>query len=433
MKQKLALTGGEKSVAGAHEDIFKWPVVTKEDEEAVLEVLRRGAMSGNDVTLQFEKEYAEWNKTEYALAYPNGTDSLRSAMWACGLGAGDEIICPSLTYWASCAQALTLGAAVNFADIVQDTLTIDPDDIEHRIGPRTKAIVAVHYASYPCDMDRIMEIAKKHNVRVIEDVSHAHGGMYKGKMLGSIGDCAGASLMSGKSLAVGEAGMLTTNSREIYERCIAYGFYERTVKTRWVDSAAELHDDSLRKFAGIPLGGYKHRLNQTASAMGRCQLRRYPERRKEILKAMNRFWDMLEGVPGVKAHRPPESSGLEMGGWYASMGLYKKEELGGLPIERFCEALTAEGFETSPGANSPLHLHPVFQEADIFNQGRPTMISFGQRDVRQGAGSLPVTEAVPETVFRIPWFKKDVPDVIAEYADAVKKVAENEDRLMEEI
>ncbi len=431
-KEDLALLGGEKSVKDDYKDIFRWPVVTKEDEEAVLEVLRRGSMSGNDITLQFEKEYAGWAGTEYALAYPNGTDGLRAAMWASGVGAGDEIICPSLTYWASCAQALTLGAAVNFADIDPDTLTIDINDIEHRIGPRTRAIVAVHYASYPCDMDPIMKIAENHNLKVIEDVSHAHGGMYKGKMLGSIGDCAGMSLMSGKSLAVGEGGMLTTNSRTIYERCIAYGFYERTSQTMWADYQVELHEPELKKFAGLPLGGYKHRINQTAAAMGRVQLRNYPSRRKEILKAMNRFWDMLDGTPGIKAHRPPENSGLEMGGWYTARGLYREKELGGLPLEKFCEALRAEGFPASPGANSPLHLHPVFHEADIFRQGKPTMISFGQRDVRQGPGSLPVTEKVIQTVFSIPWFKKDAPDVIAEYVNAVNKVAANADRLVKE-
>ncbi|HOF86935.1 MAG TPA: aminotransferase class I/II-fold pyridoxal phosphate-dependent enzyme, partial [Armatimonadota bacterium] len=137
----LAFNGGTPAVTKEAGDIFAWPIVTAEDEEAVLEVLRRGAMSGNDVSKAFEREFAAWIGLAHALTYPNGTEALRAAMWACGVGAGDEIICPSMTYWASCTSALSLGAAVNFADIDPETLCIDPNDIAHRIGPRTKAIV----------------------------------------------------------------------------------------------------------------------------------------------------------------------------------------------------------------------------------------------------------------------------------------------------
>jgi len=431
VKPKLALLGGAKTVRKNPGDIFKWPIVTKEDEKAVLDVLRRGAMSGTDITKQFEKEYADWMKMEFALGYCNGTESLRAAMWACGVGAGDEIICPSVTYWASCTAALTLGAAVNFADIDPDTLCIDPKDIEHRIGPRTKAIVVVHYCGYPCDMDPIMKIARKHKVKVIEDVSHAHGGLYKGKMVGTLGDIAAMSMMSGKSFAIGEAGMMVTNDRDLYERCIAYGHYERTgLATNYNPADKSVHNPKLNKFAGVPLGGFKHRMNQTCSAMGRVQLKYYDRRMKEIQDAMNRFWDLLDGVPGIKAHRPPKESKSTMGGWYAAKGLYRAEELGGLSCEKFCEAVKAEGVSACyPGANFPLHLHPVFHDADIFNMGKPTMISFGQRDVRQGKGTLPVSEKIKEICYGIPWFKKDRPAVIREYAMAFRKVAENADQL----
>jgi hypothetical protein len=122
-----------------------------------------------------------------------------------------------------------------------------------------------------------------------------------------------------------------------------------------------------------------------------------------------------------------------MGGWYYPRGLYRPEELGGLPIGRFCEAVRAEGAgQCWPGANRPLHLHPVFHEADLFRQGKPTMIAFGQRDVRQGPGTLPVSESVAETVYGVPWFKHHRPEIIAEYAAAYRKAAENAEQLMEE-
>lgn len=426
----LAMNGGSRTVTLEQDDAFKWPIVTSEDEAAVVQVLRDGTMSGSDITRQFEREFADWMGMELGLGYCNGTAALLGAMWACGVGAGDEIICPSMTYWASAAPALQLGAAVHFADIDPTTLCIDPDDIEHRIGPKTKAIVVVHYAGHPCDMDRILPIAKKHGVKVIEDVSHAQGTLYKGRMVGTFGDIASMSLMSGKSFATGEAGIMVTNDRLLYERCIAFGFYERTgVRTAWNAADAQVTNEDLLEFAGAPLGGVKHRMNQTCSAMGRVQLKYYPERIAEIQSAMNRFWDLLDGVPGLKAHRPPSGSGSTMGGWYSARGLYRAEELGGLPIETFCEAVIAEGSITGAGSNRPLHLHPLFHTADIFRMGKPTMIAFGQRDVRQGEGSLPVSEASVHTTCAVPWFRKDRPELIEQHAAAFRKVAEHADEL----
>src|ERR1035437_9462994 len=222
-ESKLALFGGPKAVKSGNAKLFAWPIITREDEKAVLEVLRRGGMSGTDVTVEFEKEYATWQGIKYALGCSSGTAALQCAMYGCKVGIGDEIICPSITYWASCLPAFSLGATIVFAEIDPQTLCIDPKDIEHRITDRTKAIVVVHYLGHPADMDPIMAIARKHNVKVIEDVSHAHGGFYKGRKVGTIGDVAGYSLMSGKSFSLGEAGMLTTNDREIYERAIALG------------------------------------------------------------------------------------------------------------------------------------------------------------------------------------------------------------------
>ncbi|MDD5598898.1 MAG: DegT/DnrJ/EryC1/StrS family aminotransferase, partial [Victivallaceae bacterium] len=125
---RLALSGGKKSITENHEAMFHWPIVTAEDEAAVLDVLRRGTMSQTNITKEFEKEFAAWLGVKYALGYCNGTASLAAAMWACGVGMGDEIICPSMTYWASCTAALSLGASVNFCDIKADTLCIDPAD-----------------------------------------------------------------------------------------------------------------------------------------------------------------------------------------------------------------------------------------------------------------------------------------------------------------
>ena len=144
---------------------------------------------------------------------------------------------------------------------------------------------------------------------------------------------------------------------------------------------------------------------------------------------MNRFWDNLEGVPGIRAHRTTKA-GDTMGGWYNPLGHYVPEEVGGLSVDKFCEAVRAEGGQLGRGANAPLHLHPVFNETDVYNDGKPTRIAFSNRDVRQGPGSLPVSEALANRCVGVPWFKHDRADQIKFYSDAIKKVAYQAEKLV---
>jgi dTDP-4-amino-4,6-dideoxygalactose transaminase len=423
-KSKLAVHGGPKAVTADEGDVFRWPIVTEEDEAAVLEVLRRGAMSGIDVTLAFEEDLKGYFDLEHVLCHNTGTAAIQAAMWACGVGVGDEVISQSMTYWASSLPVFGLGGTVVFSDIDPNTLTMDPNDIEHRITEHTKAIVPVHYCAHPTDMDPIMAIAEKHGIKVIEDVSHAQGGLYKGRLLGTIGHIGAMSIMSGKSLACGEGGFIVTGDKDLYERAAAFGHYQRT---------RDLEHPDLVPFAGMPLGGYKYRMHQLSSAVGRTQLACYQERIGEIQRAMHYFWDLLAGVPGIKAHRTSkEDAENTMGGWYAAKGLYMPEELGGLPVARFCEAVTAEtgSFKIMPGANPLMHLHPVLNEADIYGHGKPTRIAHSDRDLRQPEGSLPVSERMPERIYSIPWFKHYRTEIIEQYAEAFRKVAERADELV---
>ncbi len=420
---ELALLGGPKAVQTDPGNTFSWPIVNQEMEEKVLEVLRKGSMSSMDITREFEKGFAKWHGVEYGLSHSTGTASLQCAMFGLGVGCGDEIICPSITYWASCLQALSLGASVVFADVDPETLNVDPDDIEKRITPRTKLIVVVHYVGRPADMDRIMAIAKQHNLKVLEDVSHAHGALYKGKMAGTFGDAAGFSLMSGKSFATGEAGMLLTNNREVYERAILFGHYARH---------GDIKDPVLAAGSGLPWGGYKYRSNQFCSAIGLEQLKKYPAEMAEIDKAMNYFWDQLEGVPGIRGHRTQPGGDTTMGGWYNPLGHYAPEELEGLSIARFAEAVNAEGGKCSPGCNKPLHMHPLFSEIDVYNCGKPTNaanIPDGEF-VRPDSVRLPVAEALQERICVVPWFKHFRKDIIEQYAAAYRKAAENYKELL---
>jgi dTDP-4-amino-4,6-dideoxygalactose transaminase len=414
---KLALLGGEKAIKIDPGDIFGWPIVTKEHEDAVIAMMRARKMSSTDITMQFEKEYAQRLGMKYALGCSSGTAALQCAMYGLGWTVGTEVIVPSLTYWASVVQLLTLGSRPVFAEIDPETLCIDPKDIEKRITPRTKGIVVVHYTSMPADMDAIMAIAKKHNLKVLEDCSHAHGTLYKGKEVGTIGDAAGLSLMSGKAFAMGEAGIMFTNDQRVNERAILFGHYER-------HDQIELED--VKRYAGLPCGGYKFRMHQASSAFGLVQLKNYPSQMAEIDKAMNYFCDLLEDVPGVYPHRPAKGSNSTKGGWYFPLAKYVPEELGGLSVTTFCKAMNEEGVGVGAGANKPLHQHPLFFEEDIYGHGKATATAYlPDSEQNKGPQSLPITEGIGFRLCQLPWFKHYEPKIIEQYADAYRKVAAN--------
>ncbi len=416
MEKHLALLGGEPLFkTPLPEELLKWPIITEEDEAAVLDVLRRNAFSGTDITQKFEEEFAAWQGTKHALAFCNGTAALYAAMFAIGLGAGDEIICPTKTYWASITSAMSLGAVPVFCNI-NEMLSIDPDDLEKRITPRTKAIMVVHYMAYPADMDRIMAIAKRHHLLVIEDVSHAQGGYYKGKKLGTFGDVAAMSLMSGKSFAAGELGILVTDNRRYYERAVAFGHYERFNPKNIVECT------ELLPFCHIPLGGFKGRANQASTAMARVQLKYYDERCREIRSALNFFFDCLADLPGIRAIRVDESEGSTMAGWYLPHAIYHPEELDGLSLQRFCQAVNAElkGASLWQGGNRCLHTHRIFHDFDRMHLGKPDRIAFADADVRAGdALCAPSEEAL---CFSVPYFKHKDEAWIRLTADALRKV-----------
>jgi dTDP-4-amino-4,6-dideoxygalactose transaminase len=412
----LALSGGPKAVVNDDEDIFRWPIITDEHRNAVLGVLNDGNMSGTDITDKFEKAYANDIGMKYALGCNNGTAAIQSGFYGIGIGVGHEVIVPSLTYWASLVQLYSLGATPVFADVVPDTLCIDPDDIEKKISDRTKAIVVVHYAGMVADMDRILVIAKKHNLKVFEDCSHAHACTYKGKEVGTFGDASGFSLMSGKSFAIGEAGIMFTNDQEVYERAVLFGHYCKHDRIQL---------DEYKEFTGPPCGGYKFRMHQLSSAFGLVQLKYYRRQFEEIDRAMSYFCDLVGSIPGLKPMIPDKANGHSKGGWYFPLCHYAPEAFGGLSNIKFAEALNAEGTKCGNGCNIPLHTHPLFTSMDVYGHGRPTRFANMPLDIDKSSffAELPVTDKVNQKVIALPWFKKYEPDVIKQHAQAFIKVA----------
>lgn len=425
---KLALLGGTpvlgNEFAKQKASIFRWPVVNDAMRKASDAVLRDCKMSGTDITMEFERKFAEWNGTKYALACLNGTTALNTAFYAIGLKPGDEVICPSITMWASCSGVVNIGGTVVFCDVNPEDLTIDPASFEAHITPRTKAVVVVHYMGAPCDMDPIMKIAHKHGIKVVEDVSHAQGGLYKGRKLGTIGDVGAMSLMSGKSFAIGEAGMLVTNSKEIYEKSIKWGMYIRM--------GSVLGRDAIRRTRDVPLGGIKNRLNQCTSAVGLEQLKKYDREREEIEQAMLYYHKGISDVKGIKMIFPKWENSNKAG-WYSSRCLYDPAAFGGVPNTVFAAALTAEvgNGAYSAGCNFPLHWSSLYDDEDIFGDGKPPVRRGLPAGVtpKQLTGKLPVSDNVNYHVIGDPWFKHFDKALIDRYIEAVHKVAANADAL----
>ena len=416
---KLAITGGTPVLKAQDEGLFHWPIVNDAMRAAQAQVLETGNMSGTDIARRFEASFASWQERKYALSHNNGTNALNASMYAVGLGPGDEIICTSVTYWASCTGALALGAAVVFCDIDPNTLQMDPASLEAHITPRTKAIMVVHYMAHPAPMDEIMAIARKHGLKVIEDVSHAQGGHYRGRKLGTFGDVAAMSLMSCKSFAIGEGGMLVTDDAEIFKRAVIFGHYDRIVDV--------CTDEEMEGPKNIPWGGLKNRMHQTSAAIGLEQLKKHDAEIAEIDRAMKYFWKGISDIPGISMVYPKEE-GSDKAGWYASRFLYDAAAFGGISNVTFCEALNAEtcgGF--SFGCNMPLHFSSVFFDLDIYGHGRPTASAFlpAGVDLRAETGALPNAERINMRVLGEPWFKHDDHAKIDPYIEAVRKVAAN--------
>jgi len=427
---KLALLGGEpvwRPSQSEIEGMFHWPIVNDEMREAQLQVLESGNMSGTDISHRFEEEFARWQGRKYALAHNNGTNALTAAMYALGVKAGDEVVCPSITYWASCCGALQLGASVVFCDIEEKTLQMSPESLEQHITPRTRLVVVVHYMACPADMDAILAIARRHGLKVLEDVSHAQGGHYKGQMLGTFGDAAAMSLMSCKSFAIGEGGMLVTDDVEVYRRAVRWGHYDR-IGT--VYSPDEYCNTNI-----LPFGGLKNRMHQTSAAIGLAQLKKYDREIAEIDRAMKYYWQGLADVKGLEMIYPAEP-GSDKSGWYCSRCHYDSDAFGGVSNTTFAKALNAEVGHSawSSGCNFPLHLSSLFFETDVYGYGRPTAQFFRPADApspRDLTGTLSVAESINQRLLGDPWFKHLDKPMLDHYIEAVHKVAANYPDLLE--
>jgi dTDP-4-amino-4,6-dideoxygalactose transaminase len=255
-----------------------------EEEQAVQQVVRSGWLSMGEVTKGFEQEFAAFIGARHALAVTNATAALHLACLAAGIGPGDEVIVPSLTFVATANAVRYTGATPVFADIESlDWLNISPASIESRITERTRAILVVHYAGFPCDMPAIMEIARRRDLVVLEDSAHAIGSTLDGRALGTWGAIGCYSFFSNKNMTTGEGGMLATDEDALAEKL-------RLLRSHGMTSLSwDRHQGHASSYDVVNLG-YNYRIDEMRSALGRVQLRKLPagNRRRGELTALYR-------------------------------------------------------------------------------------------------------------------------------------------------
>ena len=217
--EKLALFGGPKAVTLDRDD--PWPIIDQDQMQAVLELMHSGRISivdGSGPIGEFEARFTRYTGARYGLMHNNGTAALHAGLYAVGVEPGDEVILPSYTWHATAGGVVTANAVPIFCESHPQTLNLAPEDVAERVTPRTKAIVVVHMWGNVADMDRIMAIAREHDLAVVEDCSHAHGATWQGQHVGTIGDVGCFSLQGSKVIVAGEGGILITDNAQFYDR-----------------------------------------------------------------------------------------------------------------------------------------------------------------------------------------------------------------------
>jgi perosamine synthetase len=367
--------------------------IDEADIQAVVDVLRSDWLTTGPLVEKFETEFAACVGAAHAVAVSNGTAALHASIHALGVGPGDEVIVPAMTFAASANCVVYQGGTPVFADVEEDTLLLDPRQVEAKITPRTRAVMAVDYAGQPCDYDALREIAAHHGLALVDDASHSLGGSYRGRPVGTLADLNTFSLHPVKPLTTGEGGVITTEDAEMARRMrvfrnhgITTDHRQREQRGSWFYEMVEL--------------GYNYRLTDIQCALGVSQLRKLPawvRRRHEIAARYDHAFAGMEGVAPL-AVREEVSHGYHLYVVRLDAGRLRR------PRDEVFAALRAAGI----GVNVhyiPVHLHPFYRER------------FGT-----GPGLCPAAEAAYRQVVSLPMYaaltERDQEDVIAAVAAA---------------
>lgn len=428
---KLAFLGGKP----VRTEIFPHSnSIGEEEKQAVMRVLDSGNLSqyvgswnkdfnGGPTVQQFEKDWAESSGAKYSIAVNSNTSGLYACVGACDIGPGDEVIVSPYTMTAGAIAPLIYGAVPVFADIDEDIFCLDPKSIEANITSRTKAIIVVHICGHPTDMDEVMEIAKKYNLKVIEDCAQSPMSTYKGRKVGTIGDVGVFSLNYHKHIHTGEGGMITTNDPVIAE------------KVQLIRNHGEAVVEGKKTKDIYNTFGFNYRMTEMEAAVGIEQLKKMPDLVERRISNANYLSGILGKLPGIIT--PVVKEGCKH--VYYQQTFKFKKDIVGVGRNTFVEAVKAELpvmrlRESTPimgvGFAPPLYLQPIYQQ-------RLHKCSFNcprfEGEVSYEKGLCPVTEKMYfEEVFtheymRPTFSKKDLEDVV----NAYEKVYENLNELKE--
>lgn len=376
---------------------FHRPLIEDEEINAVVDALRSGWLTRGPLVQKFEEAFAQYIGASYALGVNSCTSALHLALAAIGLNDGDEVIVPTMTFAASGEAVLYCNARPVLVDIDARTMQMDCDQVERAISKKTRAILPVHYAGYPCDMDRILEIARVHHLPVIEDAAHALPTRYRDKMVGVLGDITCFSFYATKTLTTGEGGMATTNNEEYAERIRILSLHgiSRDAWKRYTAEGTWRYD--------IIETGYKYNLTDIQAALGLVQLRKCSAMRDRRAAIADQYTEFLTGQ---EAFAPPPVPHDGQHSWHLYITRVSSSALR-IDRDRVIEELKLRGIGTSVHF-IPLHLHSLYH-----------------RRLNYRAGQFPAAEDCFRQVISLPIYpsmsSEDVQRVIEALDEIVRK------------
>ncbi|MEN8230287.1 MAG: DegT/DnrJ/EryC1/StrS family aminotransferase [Bacteroidota bacterium] len=395
-----------------------WPIWdTAADEEEVIKVLRSGVWSRKEVVTEFENRWAETIGAKRALAVVNGTNALIASLVQLGIGGGDEVIVPPYTFIATVISVLQAGAMPVFVDTDPETFQIDAEKIEARITPRTKAILPVHILGLPADMKKIMAIAKKHDLLVVEDACQGWLAEIDHKKVGTFGNAGCFSFQNSKNIPMGEGGAIVSDDDEFMDRCYSYHNYGNPYGA----SVGEVG-------SGTIMAGTKLRLTEYQAAIGLAQLKRLEEQTETRNVNADYLKSQIKDMPGILPYK--FNPGVTRAAFHLFPFRYKKEDFKGLTREEFLKALTAEGIPCSGGysqLNKMAYLENVLQTKNFKLMYPPEMLDYSKYMERN---QCPVNDQLCEEAV---WFGQNM--LLAEKSDmddiamAIEKTYKNAEKI----
>ncbi len=410
-QQLPAILGGTPAVTMDQEEANRWPLLTREDEQAVLEILRDGRLSIHPVIRELEEDYARFTGMDYALAHNNGTAALLAAFFALDLEPGDEILVPSATFWASVLPMLWVGAVPVFCESEPDRLGLDPVDMEKKITDRTRAIVVVHLWGLPSRMTEIYEVAQKHNLKIIEDASHTHGAIWRDRPCGTLGDIGVFSLQGDKLAPAGEGGIFLCRDYDYYERAVLLGDITRIIEL----------ETPARRFAATSFG-IKTRIAPMSAALARIQLKKLPEHNRRRNDNLIYLSEKLEALGFHTFMAPSHIKRV----YFEYIIRFNPERIP-LSLPVLLQALQAEGCQVSMPRYPLVHQQPFFTEGHFKSILRlPEDVPAPQYD----PDTLHATMHGNQNLIKLPSFPNAEQELLDQYVTAFARVIRHGDEIM---